>query len=490
MGSETGARRLEGTQPLLIGGKPVLARSGKTFDVVDPSRGERLATVAAAGAEDVNAAVEAAERAARGWRDVDASKRGRLLMRLADLIDANARELALLESRNNGKTVREALRGDIPPAASIFRYYGGYADKLLGETSPVDGGHLCFTVKQPVGVCGQIVPWNYPLLMAAWKLAPALAAGCTVVLKPSELTPLTALWLGELCLEAGLPEGVVNVVPGLGGETGEALARHPRVAKLAFTGSVATARRLLHASAESNLKRLSLELGGKSALVVLEDADLDAVVDACFWGIFANKGEVCSASSRLVVHESVRGELVARLAERAARLRVGNPQDPTTEMGAQVSETQMKRVLGFIERATATGARLVTGGRRLTEGELGRGYFVAPTIFDGVEPGQELAQQEVFGPVLSVLSGRSDEELLAIANGTTYGLVGAVFTRDVSRAHRLARDLDAGVVWINLWNGFDDASPFGGVRESGWGREMGRYGIEMYTEPKTIWVKL
>lgn len=478
--------------PLYIDGERVWPSHGDTFDVMNPAVGEVLAKVCAANADDVDLAVRAAEAALKraDWRELDAGARARVLWRLADLLDENAEELGRIETLNNGKTLSESVGGDVPASASLFRYYAGYCDKLLGETIPVAGGHLCYTLKQPVGVCGQIVPWNYPLMMAAWKVAPALAAGCTIVLKPSELTPLTAVRLGELCVEAGVPAGVVNVVPGLGGVAGDALARHHGVQKLAFTGSVRTARSLLHASADSNLKRLSLELGGKSPLVVLDDADLDEVVEAAFWGIFANKGEVCCASSRLIAAKSVKDELVERLAERARAMKVGDPMDPDMEMGAQVSLPQLERVLGFIERARADGARVAAGGERKTEGALSQGYFVEPTIFDKVTPDMEIACDEVFGPVLAVLEAGSDEEAVAIANSTTYGLASAVFTRDVSRAHRVARDIDAGVVWVNMWDGFDDAAPFGGTRESGWGREMGRYGIEMYTETKTVWVKL
>ena len=478
--------------PLLIDGSAVDATSGSTLDVMNPARGERLTEVQAAGPEDVDRAVGAARAALRtpAWRDMAPADRGILLWRIADLIEQHTDELALLESLNNGKTLGEAKRGDLPPAAEIFRYYAGFCDKIHGETIPVSSPRLVYTLKQPVGVCGQIVPWNYPLLMAAWKVAPALATGNTVVLKPSEWTPLTALRLGEICLEAGVPPGAVNVVPGLGDPAGEALSRHTDVDKLAFTGSIRTARRLLHASADTNLKRVSLELGGKSPLVVLEDADLDAVVNAAFWGIFANKGEVCSASSRVVARRSVKDELVDRLARRAKAMRVGDPLDEATEMGAQVRDTHLERVLGYVERAKGEGAKLVTGGARLTEGELAKGYFVEPTVFDEVSPGMEIAREEVFGPVLSVLAVDSDDEAIEVANGTTYGLVSAVFTRDVARAHRFARDIEAGTVWINLWNGFDSAAPFGGVKQSGWGREMGLHALELYTETKTVWVQL
>jgi aldehyde dehydrogenase (NAD+) len=485
-------QRFADVVPLFIDGKKVLSEGGGTLEVINPADGSVLANVAAAGAADIDAAVAAARRALvlPAWRRMAPSARGRLLWKIADLLEARSEELAVLESLNNGKTVREALGGDLPPSVDIFRYYAGWTTKLHGATIPVDGDFLCYTLREPVGVCGQIVPWNYPLLMAAWKIAPALACGNTVVLKPSEYTPLTALALGEICKEAGVPDGVVNVVPGLGDPAGEALARHPDVDKIAFTGSIRTARRLLYASADTNLKKLSLELGGKSPLVVLDDADVEAAVKACFWGIFANKGEVCSASSRVIAHHKVKDEFVAKLTERAKKMRVGDPLDKATQMGAQVSERQLQTILRYIERGKSEGAKLVAGGERDTEGAKSKGYFVKPTVFDDVSPAMTIAREEIFGPVLAVLTAKDDEEAIALANGTTYGLVGAVFTKDIARAHRIARELSAGTVWINLWNGFDSAAPFGGVKQSGWGREMGEQALELYTQTKAVWVSL
>jgi acyl-CoA reductase-like NAD-dependent aldehyde dehydrogenase len=485
-------QRFAGVVPLFIDGKKVPSSSGKTAEIVNPADGSVLATVATAENADIDAAVAAARRAlnAPSWRDMGASARGRLLWKIADLIEARSEELAVIESLNNGKTIREALAGDLPPSVDIFRYYAGWTTKLHGETIPVDGDYLCYTLREPIGVCGQIVPWNYPLLMATWKIAPALACGNTVVLKPSEYTPLTALLLGDICKEAGVPDGVVNVVPGFGDPAGEALARHPDVDKIAFTGSIRTARRLLHASADTNLKKLSLELGGKSPLVVLDDADVESAVKACFWGIFANKGEVCSASSRVIAHRKVKDELVGKLVDRAKKMRVGDPLDKTTQMGAQVSARQLETILRYIENGKNEGAKLVAGGQRDTEGAKGKGYFVKPTVFDEVAPTMTIAREEIFGPVLSVLTAESDEEAVALANGTTYGLVGAVFTKDVARAHRMARALSAGTVWINLWNGFDSAAPFGGMKQSGWGREMGQHALELYTQTKAVWVQL
>jgi acyl-CoA reductase-like NAD-dependent aldehyde dehydrogenase len=485
-------KRFADTVPLFIEGKKVLPLEGKTLDVINPSDGSVLAKVGAAEAGDIDLAVKAARRALQNpaWAKMHPSARAKVLWKIGDLIEKNAEELATVESMNNGKTLREAIRGDLPPSVDIFRYYAGFPSKIHGETIPVDGDYLCYTLREPVGVCGQIVPWNYPLLMACWKVAPALACGNTIVLKPSEYTPLTALMLGELCQEAGVPDGVVNVVPGYGDPAGEALARHPDVDKIAFTGSIRTARRLLHASADTNLKRLSLELGGKSPLVVLDDADVDAAVRACFWGIFANKGEVCSASSRVIAHRNVKDAFVAKLAEKARAMKLGDPLDKATQMGAQVSARQLDTILRYIESGKKEGAKLVAGGERDTEGAKGKGFFVKPTVFDEVAPTMTIAQEEIFGPVLAVLTAKDDDDAVALANGTTYGLVGAVFTKDVARAHRMAQKIAAGTVWVNMWNGFDSAAPFGGVKQSGWGREMGARALELYTETKTVWVAL
>ena len=482
-------KRFAEVVPLFIDGKKAPASEGKTLEIINPSDASTLAQVAAAGAEDVDRAVRAARRAFNdaAWRKMSPAKRGQLLWAIADRLDARTDELGITESLNNGKTLREG-RGDVPPSSDIFRYYAGFTTKIHGETIPVEGDYLCYTRREPVGVCGLIVPWNYPLLMACWKVAPALAAGNTVVLKPSEYTPLTALLLGEICQEVGVPDGVVNVVPGYGDAAGEALARHSDVDKIAFTGSLRTARRLLHASADTNLKKLSLELGGKSPLVLLDDGDVDAAVKACFWGIFANKGEVCSASSRVIAHRKVKDQFVAKLAEKARAMRVGDPFDPTTMMGAQVSARQLETVLRYIETGKKEGAKVVAGGERDTEGKKSKGYFVKPTVFDEVKPSMTIAQEEIFGPVLAVLTAESDDEAVALANGTTYGLVAAVFTKDVTRAHRMAQAISSGTVWINMWNGFDSASPFGGMKQSGWGREMGLHALELYTQTKTIWV--
>jgi aldehyde dehydrogenase (NAD+) len=462
------------------------------IDVINPATGERLASVPDAGPEEVDRAVRRARDAfeRKAWRGLDPSRREKILWDLAGLLETHQEELARLESQENGKTLREARGADVQPAIDAFRYYAGWVRKICGETIPVDGPFLNYTLREPVGVVGAIVPWNYPLLIASWKVAPALAAGCSIVLKPSEMTPLTALKLAGYCLEAGVPEGVVNVVTGYGWTAGEALARHMDVDKISFTGSIRTARALLKASAETNLKRLSLELGGKSPNIIFPDADLDAALKAAFWGIFANKGEVCSAGSRLLLHADIHDQFVDRLVERARNMKIGDPLDPATEMGSQISQAQMERILGYIRSGIEQGATLACGGGRDTEGAKARGFFVQPTVFTGVRPEMRIAQEEIFGPVLSAIRFRDADEAVAIANGTIYGLVAAVWTRDLRLAHRLAGEIRAGSVWINTYNGFDSASPFGGCKQSGFGRDLGAYALEQYTNVKSVWVAL
>jgi acyl-CoA reductase-like NAD-dependent aldehyde dehydrogenase len=474
---------------LFINGEWTDATSGRTIPVINPATGETLTQVQDAGAADVDRAVVAARRAFESgpWATMNASERERILWRVGDLIKAHADELALLESLENGKTVAEAHSGDISGCWDIFHYYAGWARKIQGETIPVDGQYLNFTWHEPVGVVGQIVPWNYPLLIACWKLAPALACGNTVVLKPSELTPLTALKLADLLNEAGVPRGVVNIVTGYGASTGDPLARHMDVDKLAFTGSTLTARSLLKASAESNLKRLSLELGGKSPQIVFPDADLDAAVTAVFKGIFANKGEICSAGSRLLVHADIHDAFVAKLVTMAAAMRVGDPLDAKSEMGSLISQVQLDKVLGYCDKGVTGGATLAVGGKRLTDGSLAKGFFMQPTIFTDVQADMAIAQEEIFGPVLAVMTFKDEDEAVRLANSTIYGLVSAVWTKDMGRALRMAQRIRAGSVWLNMWNGFDSASPFGGYGQSGWGREMGQHALSLYTETKSVW---
>ena len=472
---------------LFIDNRFVDAASGKTFEVIDPSTEQVLTTVAEGDKADIDRAVAAARRAFEGgaWPKMSARDRGRLLLRIADLIAKNADELARIESLDNGKPLSETSAVDIPQAAEVFAYYGGWADKVYGQTIPVGESFFTYTLREPHGVCGQIIPWNFPLLMAAWKLAPALACGNTTVLKPAEQTPLTALRLAELMLEADLPPGVVNVVTGFGPTAGAALAEHLDVDKIAFTGSTEVGR-LIQRAAASNLKSVSLELGGKSPNIVFADADLDAAVKGAIGGIFFNQGEVCCAGSRLFVEEKVHDEFIEKLAAHARTIRVGDPLDPSTQMGAQVSEEQFTKILGYIDAGRAEGARVVTGGERATD----KGYFLKPTIFSGVKPTMKIACEEIFGPVVSALTFRDVDEVIAAGNATNYGLAAAVWTRDLSKAHRAARALRAGTVWVNTYNTFDAGVPFGGYKESGVGRELGSQALDLYTQTKAVWVAL
>ncbi|MBI3183411.1 MAG: aldehyde dehydrogenase family protein [Myxococcales bacterium] len=477
---------------LLIGGRQVDPLEGGTLPVTNPATGQKLCDAPAASAQDIDLAVKAARKAFEGgaWRTMSPKQRGRAIRKLAELIWERREELALIESLNNGKTFREAVRGDVGPASATIAYFAEWADKILGEVLPVAGPFHTYALREPLGVVGAIVPWNYPSCLAAWKLGPALAAGCTVVLKPSELTPLSALKLAELALESGLPEGVLNVVPGYGEPAGEALARHPDVDKISFTGSTRTARRLLRASAETNLKKLTLELGGKSPQIILPDADFEEASKACFWGIFSNKGEVCNAGSRVLVHEKAYDSFVGQLAERAQKMVVGDPLDPRTEMGAQVSDGQLRTILGYILSGKEQGARVLAGGVRDTEGAKAKGCFVKPTVFSEVKPQMRIAQEEIFGPVLACLRFSDEEEAVRIANGTPYGLASAVWTHDTAKGHAIARKLKSGVVWINCFGEFDDAAPFGGYKESGWGKDLSHHALDGYLQVKAVWTKL
>jgi len=480
------------TNQLFINGRWIESNCDRHVDVINPATGELVTTVPDADACDVDRAVAAARASfeKKSWRGMDPSKRERILWDIAEFLTKQRDELAAVITQENGKTLRESVGADVAPAADCFRYYAGWVRKIYGETIPVDGPFFNYTLREPVGVVGAIVPWNFPLQIAAWKVAPALACGCSVVLKPSELTPLNALKFAEIAMEAGLPDGVLNVVTGYGQTTGEALALHEDVDKISFTGSIATARKLFQASSVSNLKRLSLELGGKSPNIVFSDADLDAAMKGAFWGIFGGKGEVYSAGSRLLLHADVHDRFLDELAARARKLRVGNPLDPATQMGSQISARQMDRILDYIESGKQEGARLVTGGERDTEGEKARGFFVKPTVFADVKPEMRIAREEIFGPVCSAIRFGDAEEAVRIANGTIYGLAAAVWTRDVRLAHRMAGEIKAGSVWINTYNGFDSGSPFGGYKQSGFGRDLGSYALEQYTNVKSVWVAL
>jgi len=477
---------------LLIDGQLVDPVEGGTLPVMNPATGEKICDVPSANGADVDKAVKAARRAFESgpWGKMDASERGKLIRKLSDLLWERREEFALIESMNNGKTFRDAMRGDVGPGAATLSYFADWANKITGEVLPVNGPFLTYCLKEPVGVVGAIVPWNYPTCLLCWKLGPALAAGCTVVVKPSELTPLTALKLGALALEAGFPPGVINVVTGYGDPAGEALARHGDVDKISFTGSGRTARRLLQASATSNLKKLTLELGGKSPQIILPDADFATAVEACFWGIFSNKGEICNAGSRVLVHEKAYDEFIGLLTERAKKMRVGDPLDSATEMGSQISARQMETILGYVESGKKQGAKLLVGGERDTQGAKAKGLFMQPTIFGDVQPEMKIAQEEIFGPVLSCIRFRDEHHALEIANGTPYGLAASLWTRDVAKAHAMARKVKSGVVWINCFNEFDDAAPFGGYKESGWGRDLSHHALEGYLQYKAVWTKL
>jgi aldehyde dehydrogenase (NAD+) len=471
---------------LFINNEFVEPVQNKTFDTFNPATGEVIAKVAEASAADVDRAVKAARKALEGgpWAKMDAAERGRLTFKLADLIEKNAEELAVLESLNCGKTIRDS-RGDLVGVVNTLRYYAGWADKIEGRTVPVRGPFLSYTLRQPVGVVGQIIPWNFPLLMLAWKWGPALACGNTIVLKPAEQTPLTALRVAELAREAGFPPGVLNVVNGLGETTGAALVVHPEVDKIAFTGHVDTAKIIQKAAADT-LKRTTFELGGKSPNVVFADCNLEDAVAGAFHAVYFHGGQCCTAGTRLFVEKKIHQEFVERLAERCKERRLGDPLDESTEQGPQVSDEQMKKILGYCELGQKQGATLMTGGHRFGP----KGFFVEPTVFDNVRDDMAIAKDEIFGPVVSVLPFSNYDEMIGRANNTYYGLAAGIWTKDLDKAHRYARDVKAGTVWVNCYHVVDTTTPFGGFKQSGQGRENGESALEHYTELKTVTIKL
>jgi len=473
---------------LLIGNRWVQSESGKTFATIDPSTGEEICQVSAADAADVDKAVRAARAGFEDgpWHRMKASERGRLLYKLADLIEANGDGLAALEALDNGKAMKVARAVDVMKTVACYRYFAGWADKIQGKTIPIDGDFLCYTRHEPMGVVGQIIPWNFPMLMMAWKLAPALATGNTVVLKPAEQTPLSALRIGQLIVEAGFPEGVVNIVPGFGPTAGAAIARHMDVDKVAFTGSTEVGRLVMEAAARSNLKPVTLELGGKSPNIIFEDFDLDEAVEGAHMGLFANLGQSCCAGSRVFVEETIYDRFIEKSVARAGKRLVGNPFDAATELGPVVDQAQFDRVMGYIESGREEGATLACGGERVGD----RGYFIRPTVFAHVRDGMKVAREEIFGPVMSVIPFTTVDEVIRRANATEYGLAAAVWTRDIKKALAVSNSVRAGTVWVNCYNVLDTRAPFGGYKQSGIGRELGEYGLQQYTQVKSVITKL
>ena len=487
------AEFIDKPRKMLINGKWVNAVSGKTFPTYNPATGEVLAKVAEGDREDINLAVKAAREAFDNgpWRRMTASERGRLIWKLSDLLEQHTEEFGYLESLDNGKPLAIAKAADVPLAVDLFRYMAGWATKIEGNVIPISvpytpgAKYLAYTLREPIGVVGQIIPWNFPLLMAAWKLGPALATGCTVVLKPAEQTPLSALRLGDLIQEAGFPDGVVNIVPGYGETAGAALAAHPDVDKIAFTGSTEVGKLIVHAAA-GNLKKVTLELGGKSPNVVFKDADLDAAIPGSASAIFFNHGQCCCAGSRLYIEKPVFDQVVEGVAEQAKKIRVGSGLDPKTQMGPLVSEEQLNRVCGYLEAGFKEGAKAVVGGHKAGD----RGYFVEPTVLVDTRENMKVVKEEIFGPVVAAMPFTDPEEIVPRANDSEYGLAAAVWTRDISKAHRMAEYLRAGTVWINCYNIFDAALPFGGYKQSGWGREMGHDVLNNYTQTKAVCTKI
>jgi acyl-CoA reductase-like NAD-dependent aldehyde dehydrogenase len=483
---------LDKPKKLLINGEWVDGVKGETFASINPATGEELARVSLAGQEDVESAVQAARAAFEKseWSSMNGGERGNYLWRVADLIEKYADELAELETLDNGKPLRVSQRGDLPAVVKHFRYFAGWAGKLEGATLPVTlPNQFVYTLKEPIGVVGLIIPWNFPLLMCAWKLAPALACGNTALLKPAEETPLTALRLGEIFIEAGFPPGVVNILTGPGEPTGAAIAAHTGIDKISFTGSTEVGRKILEASAHSNLKRVTLELGGKSPNVIFADADLGKAIKGANWAVFSTAGQECVSGSRLFVEKSIYQEVVDGLATEASKIRVGNGFAEKVHLGPLISEQQLQRVLNYIKEGQESGAEVVIGGERVS-GELSNGYFLTPSVFAYDDDSLRLVREEVFGPVAAVTAFDSWEELIARANNTQYGLAAGIWTNNISKAHRFAREVRAGTVWVNGYNLFDAGAPFGGVKASGFGREMGKEALDLYTETKTVWIGL
>jgi acyl-CoA reductase-like NAD-dependent aldehyde dehydrogenase len=474
---------------LLIDGQWV--EGVKKFDTVNPATGEVLTQIAEASSADVDRAVQAARRAFddRGgpWRKMSASERGRLIWKLADLVEKNIDEFAELETLDNGKPIFESRYVDMPMVIDVLRYYAGWATKIHGETVNTFEAAFTYTLREPVGVVGMIVPWNFPLLLASWKFAPALACGNTIVWKPASLTSLSALRFGELTVEAGVPPGVMNIVTGPS-EVGRAIVRHPGIDKIAFTGSTSVGQEIMRSAADT-MKRLTLELGGKSPNIVFADAEIDSAVKGAITGIFYGKGEVCNAGSRLFLESKIQDEFLEKLVARAKKMQPADPLDPKTRMGAIVSQEQMKTVLGYIETGKKEGAKLIAGGNRVSV-DGGKGFFIEPTIFGGVKNDMTIAQEEIFGPVLATLSFDDIDQVIQQANNNPYGLASAVWTRDVKKAHMVSRQLKAGTVWINTYGLMDASLGFGGYKSSGFGRELGMHAIEHYTELKTVWLNL
>ena len=465
------------------------AGGGKAIEVVNPATEDVIAEVASAEQSDVDAAVAAARAALRGpWGRLSARDRGRFVWKIGERLMERADEIARLETLHNGKPIFESRRIEIPAAAECFQYFAGWADKIHGETIPVRGNFLTYTLREPIGVVAAIVPWNFPLLLTAWKVAPALACGNTVIVKPASQTPLTALALAEIAQEVGLPPGVLNVITGPGSSVGQMLVDHADIDKIAFTGDTSTGKGIMRGSAET-LKRITLELGGKSANIVFPDADIDLAIRGATTGIFYGKGEVCAAGSRLLVDRSIKAEFIDKVAARARSIAPGDPLDPRTRLGAIASKKQLDNDLRYIDIAVKEGAQLVAGGLRADIG-TGKGYFLQPTVFDGVTPGMTIAREEIFGPVLAAIEFGDVDEAIARANDSNYGLAAAVWTKDIKKAHYVARKLQAGTVWINTYNVYDTAAPFGGYKQSGFGREMSVHALEHYTQVKSVWVDL